>query len=105
MASIESTLLQFDGNAGVKIELSFMNNPGIRNEFMEGNSKLKIENKNKELTSSKKSYLSINEIINELIKLSQAGNNLATQLYQNTNNSLDIMTDYIYERITYLNLL
>ena len=102
LASIESTLLEFDGNAGVKIELSLMNNPGIRNEFMEGNSKLKIENKNKELTSSKKSSLSINEIINELIKLSQAGNNLATQLYQNTNNSLDIMTDYINERITYL---
>lgn len=39
---------------------------------MEANSKLKIENKNKnkELTSSKKSSISINEIIKEMTYLS-----------------------------------
>ena len=87
-ASIENTLMNFDGNSGIKVELDLINNAGIGNEFMEANSKLKIENKKKELTSSKKSSLSINDIINALISLSQAGNNLATQLYQNTNISL-----------------
>ena len=82
-AYIENTLLDFDGNSGIKVEIDLVNNPGIGNEFMEANSKLKIENKNKELSSSKQSSFSIKKIINELTYLSQAGNNLVTRLYQN----------------------
>ena len=102
-AYIENTLLNFEGNAGIKLEIDLINNPGIGNEFIEANSKLKIENKNKELTSSKNSSLSINDIIKSLAYLSQAGNNLATRLYQNTNISLENMTEDINNNISYLN--
>ena len=104
-ASIENTLLEHDGNVGIKLELGLVNNPGIGNEFMEGNSKLKIENNNKELTSSKKPSLSINDIINTLIALSESGNKLATQLYQNTNITMENMTEVINDGITHLNSL
>ena len=97
--------MNFDGNSGIKVEFNLINNAGIGNEFMEANSKLKIENKKKELSSSKKSSLSVNDIINTLVSLSQAGNNLATQLYQNTNISLVNITEDINNAITYLNSL
>ena len=105
--SIENTLLNFDGNAGVKLEVNLINNPGIdkENENMEGISKLKIENKIKELTSSKKSSLSIQDIIKALSSLSEAGNNIATQLYQSTNISLQNLNEAITNEITYLNSL
>jgi len=105
IASIENTLLEHDGNVGIKLELGLVNNPGIGNEFMEGNSKLKIENNNKELSSSKKPSLSINDIINTLIALSESGNKLATQLYQNTNITMENMTEVINDGITHLNSL
>ena len=101
-ASIENTLMNFDGNSGVKVELNLINNAGIGNEFMEANSNLKIENKKKVLASSKRSSFSINDIINSLISLSQAGNNLATQLYKNTNISLENLTEDINDAISYL---
>ena len=105
--SIENTLLNFDGNSGVNFEVNLINNPGIdkENQNMEGISKLKIENKNKELSSSKKSSLSIKDIIQALSSLSEAGNKKATQLYQSLNITLQNMTEVINNEISYLNSL
>ena len=104
-AAIESNILNFEGNSGLKIELNYLNNPGIGNSFMEAISKLKIEDKQRELMSSKNSSLSINKIINDLVTLSEAGNNLASQLYQRINISLENMTEDISNSITFLNSL
>ena len=99
---IENTLVDIDGNSGIKIEYNIINNPGKDSEYMEANSELKIENHKNQLTSSKKSSSSIYEIINSLVILSQAGNNLAAKLLQNLNSSLVNMTDYINDEITSL---
>ena len=100
---IENTLVDIDGNSGIKIEFNIINNPGKDNEYMEANSELKIENQKKQLTSSKKSSSSIYDIIESLVILSQAGNNLASKLLQNLNSTLVNMIDYINNEITSLN--
>ena len=68
-AVLESNILNYIGNSGVKIELNYLNNPEIDNSFIWKISKLKIEDIQKELISSKNSSLSINKNINDLVIL------------------------------------
>ena len=99
---IENTLVDIKGSSGIKIEYNIMNNPGKDNEYMEANSELKIENQKRQLTSSQESSSSVYKIINTLVILSQAGNNLAAKLLQNLNSTLVNMTDFINDEITSL---
>ena len=98
----EYSFFKIDDSSGIRIELNLKNNAGINNEFMEANSELKIENTKRILTSSKESSRSINKIINILITLSQAGNNLSTKLYENIKIPLENMIDYINNEINSL---
>jgi hypothetical protein len=71
---------------------------------MEANTKLYLEQKAPEyISTSKVSSRNLTEILRELTYLSDAGNHLASQLYQKTNISLENMTEEIGKSITILN--
>ena len=94
----------FSPETGVNVDISLFNNMGINSDFMEANSKLYIENNKTEYISiSKESSRNFTQILKELTFLSDAGNHLATQLYQKTNISLENMTEEIEKAITILN--
>ena len=98
-------ILHIISNDGYKIDYNLINNGGIERENIEANNGLKIEQTEKPITVCKRSSYNINQIIDELISLHKAGNHLATILFQKTNNSLDNMTEYIDESISFLNSL
>ena len=94
----------FSPETGVNVDISLFNNMGINSDFMEANSKLYIENNKTEYISiCKESSRNFTQILKELTFLSDAGNHLATQLYQKTNISLENMTEEIEKAITILN--
>ena len=96
----------FSPDITVNVDLNLFNNIGINTDFMEANTKLIIEDKVPQyLSTSREPSRNLTEILRELTYLSDAGNHLATQLYQKTNISLENMTEEIDKAITDLNSL
>ena len=94
----------FSPDIGINVDVSLFNNMGINSDFMEANTKLYLEDKNqKYISTSREPSKNLTEILKELTCLSDAGNHLATQLYQKTNTSLENMTEEIDKAITILN--
>ena len=94
----------FSPEIGINVDVALYNNIGINSDFMEANTKLYLEQKDPEyISTSKVSSRNLTLILRELTYLSEAGNHLATQLYQKTNISLENMTEEIDKAITILN--
>ena len=94
----------FSPEIGINVDVALYNNIGINSDFMEANTKLYLEQKDPEyISTSKVSSRNLTLILRELTYLSEAGNHLATQLYQKTNISLENMTEEIDKAITVLN--
>ena len=102
---MNNNVLNFNSINGIGINLDFIINSGLNSTYYELYSKLKTENNQKFITTSKKSSLNFNKLINQLTTLYEAGINLITKLFQKTNNSLDIITQEINETMTNLNSL
>ena len=93
----------FSPDIGIAVDITLYNNAGINSDFMEAKSKLYIEsNKKEDISSSKESSRSFNQIIKELYILSKAGNHLATELYTKINTTLEDMTAKINKEISKL---
>ena len=92
----------FSPDVGITVDITLYNNGGINSDFMEAKSKLYIENKKEDISSSKESSRSFNQIIKELYILSKAGNHLATELYTKINTTLEDMTEKINKEISKL---
>ena len=93
----------FSPDIGITVDITLYNNAGINSDFMEAKSKLYVEDKKKEdISSSKESSRSFNQIIKELYILSKAGNHLATELYTKINTTLEDMTEKINKEISKL---
>ena len=99
----QNDLFNYGSDNGIEINMGLMINPGINTEYCGGIFNLQIENNKTNIETSKVSSLNINKIINKLITLSEAGNHLATILYQKMNDTLDNMTQKINEAISNLN--
>ena len=94
----------FSPDIGINVDLNLFNNIGINSDFMEANTKLILEDKDPQyISTSREPSRNLTEILKELTFLSDAGNHLATQLYQKTNISLENMTEEIDKAITVLN--
>ena len=93
----------FSPDSGISVDITLYNNAGINTDFMEAKSKLYIESEKKEdISSSKESSRSFNQIIKELYILSKSGNHLATELYTKINTTLEDMTEKINKEISKL---
>ena len=104
MVKRENNLVNlFSPDIGISVDITLYNNAGINSDFMEAKSKLYIEsNKTEDISSSKESSRSFNQIIKELYILSKAGNHLATELYTKINTTLEDMTTKINKEISKL---
>ena len=94
---------QFFIESGITVVFNLINNAGINTDFMETNSKLKIEEKNEDVSNSKESSRNFNQILKGLYLLSKAGNHLATEFYQKINTTLEEMVEKINQEFTLLN--
>ena len=99
----EATLFQYRDVQGVDISINLLNDPNIKDgNALKMYSNLNINNVNKELV-----YLSqesnISQIIDQISVLSKAGNHLATELYNNTKESLNNIISDISNKINGLN--
>ena len=105
MIKKENNLLDiFSPNSGITVDVTLFNNAGINSDFMEADSKFYIEhNKTEDISTTKESSRSFNQIIKDLIILSKSGNHLATELYKKTNITLEEMTEEINKAISILN--
>ena len=94
----------FSPDSGICVDLTLMINSGIHSDFMEADSTFYLENKfAADISSSKESSKSFNQIIKDLYILSKSGNHLATELYQHINITLESMTEEINRVIPTLN--
>ena len=94
---------QFFTESGITVIFNLINNAGINTDFMEANSNLKIEKINEDVSKSKESSRSFNELLKGLYLLSKAGNHLATEFYQKINTTLEEMIEKINQEFTLLN--
>ena len=99
----ESNLFSHNSNNGVEINMGLLINPGLNTEYCEAIYNLLIENDKTNLITSKQYCKNINDIINQLVTLSEAGNHLATELLRKINNTLDSMTNEVNKYVTNLN--
>lgn len=93
----------FTPESGIEVDLTLFNNVGINSDFMEANNIMYIDNNKTSITQSTESSKDFNSIIKDLIVFSQAGNHLATELFQKTNISLENMMEEINKAISTLN--
>ena len=89
---------------GAKISLNLKIDSGLNVEAMKCMLNLQFDNKDNELKNFME-FTNLNKIIKQLIKLSNAGNNLAYELYENINNNLNNLTQEITIKISNLNSL
>jgi len=95
-------LLNID--SGVSADFALKINSGINSDFMETSSSFYVNNNfTEDISSSKESSQSFNQIIKNLYILSEAGNHLATDLYKKINTTLEGLTEEINKVVPTLN--
>ena len=95
-------LFNFTHFGGVQILLNLKDNAGYNTQTMEAFNILEIDNEKIELANVKQ-FSDIDKVITNLITLSRAGNNLATELYQKIKDNLNNITDIITINIPNIN--
>ena len=94
----------FSADSGVGVDITLLNDIGLNRDNSEASCNFYVEsNKTEDISTSKESSRSFNQIIKELYVLSKAGNHLATELYQNINTTLENMIEEINKMIPTLN--
>jgi len=92
--------------SGIPVEVTLLNNAGFGNEFMQANNLFYVNNKKLEdISKSEESSKNLKQILRDLIILANAGNHKASELYQNTNVTLENLIEEINKDITLLNKL
>ncbi len=94
----------FSADSGVGVDITLLNDIGLNRDNTEASCNFYVEsNKTEDISTSKESSRSFNQIIKDLYILSKAGNHLATELYQNINTTLENMIEEINKMIPTLN--
>ena len=94
----------FSVDSGVGVDITLLNDIGLNRDNTEASCNFYVEsNKTEDISTSKESSRSFNQIIKDLYILSKAGNHLATELYQNINTTLENMIEEINQMIPTLN--
>ena len=94
----EEKVFSYNQYDGLKLSLFLKNNGGYKTESMGTYSYLKIDDEEKEIINLKQ-FSNFNEILNKLIYLSKAGNNLSSLLYKNIKNPLNSISNDITNSI------
>ena len=96
----------FTPTSGISVDVTLSNNAGFGNEFMQADNLFYINNKKQEdISQSKESSKNLKEILKDLLILTNAGNHEVTILLQNTNVTLENLTEEINKAIALLNKL
>ena len=96
----------FTPTSGISVDVTLLNNAGFGNEFMQADNFFYINNKKQEdISQSKESSKNLKEILKDLLILTNAGNHEVTILLQNTNVTLENLTEEINKAIALLNKL
>ena len=98
----EEELFGFEHYGGVNLFYKLKDDIGLDSESMKAYGNLLINDHLKEL-SNLKEFTNLNKIIEELFDLSQSGKELASELFNNTKDSFDNLTQIITEKISKLN--
>lgn len=94
----------FTPSTGVSVDVTLLNNAGFGNEFMQADNLFYLDNKKiEDISNSTESSKIFNKILKDLILLTNAGNHKITELYENTNTTLENLTDEINKAIISLN--
>ena len=97
----EENLFSYTPYNGIKLSLDLKNNGGYNTESMDTYIYLLIDDLKKELVNIKQ-FSNFNRILNKLIILYKAGNNLSSKLYQNLKINLNNISQDITNSIIYL---
>ena len=94
----------FTPTSGISVDVTLLNNGGFGNGFMEANNLFYLDNKKiEDISKSEESSKTLKQILKDLILLTDAGNHKITELFQNTNITLESLTEEINKAIISLN--
>ena len=96
-------LFSFSHYGGVNIQISLKDNVGINSQKMEAFNYVEIDGNKTEFFLNK--FTDLDNIIKHLENLSNAGNNLATKLYNKVKENLNNITEIINIKIPSMNIL
>ena len=100
----EKPLFKYEDIGGAEIKLILKDDSGINSETMKSHSDLRYDYNQTDIIHIEQSS-DLTDILRKLIRLSQAGNHLATQLYNNVKNYFENITQEISIKISNLNSL
>ena len=98
----EQSLFDYKDAGGIQINFNMKDDSGLNTQAMRAYSDFHFDDKENLLTTLEE-YTDLQKILDEIIELSKAGNNLATELYEKISNKLEGITNEISSNINRLN--